>query len=153
MKSFRVRLHSLRRCGPWSRAGARFGADLEAGKPAVRLEHVLRVLPALGVNCRSMACPLRARVPDMLRQIDGWLIAAHPGTPVCTRNQADGRLGFSCRPFFAGLLPEGEKRRLVVQEPSKRLTPVDSVRRRRLPAPPSVPAGHARWPTGATRAI
>lgn len=80
----------------------------------------------------------------MLRRLDVWLTADHPGAPVGTLTQADGRLAFSyrpewlahdhavslsqslplqagpfddraTRPFFAGLLPEGEKRRLVAQ--------------------------------------
>ncbi len=76
----------------------------------------------------------------MARQLDVWLF----GNPIGTLTQADGRLAFSylpewlanehamplsqslplraetfddraTRPFFAGLLPEGEKRRLVAQ--------------------------------------
>lgn len=80
----------------------------------------------------------------MLRQLDVWLTGAHPGAPIGTLTQADGRLAFcyrpewlanghatplsqslplraeafddkATRPFFAGLLPEGDKRRLVAQ--------------------------------------
>ncbi|MFP5466782.1 MAG: type II toxin-antitoxin system HipA family toxin [Gammaproteobacteria bacterium] len=80
----------------------------------------------------------------MLRQLDVWLTGAHPGTPIGTLTQAGGRLAFryrsewlasghatplsqslplqadefddkATRPFFAGLLPEGDKRRLVAQ--------------------------------------
>ena len=76
----------------------------------------------------------------MVRQLDVWLF----GNPIGTLTQADGRLAFSyrpewlasgqatplsqslplqaeafddraARPFFAGLLPEGDKRRLVAQ--------------------------------------
>lgn len=74
----------------------------------------------------------------MARQLDVWLF----GSPIGTLTQADGRLAFSyrpewlasgqalsqslplqadtfddraTRPFFAGLLPEGNKRRLVAQ--------------------------------------
>lgn len=80
----------------------------------------------------------------MVRQLDVWLTGAHPSTPIGTLTQAEGRLAFSyrpewlasdhatplsqslplqadefddkaTRPFFAGLLPEGDKRRLVAQ--------------------------------------
>ena len=80
----------------------------------------------------------------MVRQLDVWLTVAHPGTPIGTLTQAEGRLAFryrsewlasdhatplsqslplqadefddrATRPFFAGLLPEGDKRRLVAQ--------------------------------------
>lgn len=80
----------------------------------------------------------------MVRQLDVWLTVAHPGTPIGTLTQSEGRLAFryrsewlasdhatplsqslplqadefddrATRPFFAGLLPEGDKRRLVAQ--------------------------------------
>lgn len=91
-----------------------------------------------------MACLPRAGAPDMFRQLNVWLTGAHPGTPIGTLTQAEGRLAFcyrpewlasdqatplsqslplhaeefddrATRPFFAGLLPEGDKRRLVAQ--------------------------------------
>ena len=87
-----------------------------------------------------MACPPQARVASVARQLEVWL----HGAPVGTLLQVDGRLAFSyqpewlasgqatplsqslplqaeafddraTRPFFAGLLPEGDKRRLVAQ--------------------------------------
>jgi serine/threonine-protein kinase HipA len=80
----------------------------------------------------------------MVRQLDVWLTGAPTGTPIGTLKHAEGRLAFlyrpewlasdkatplsqslplqvdefddrSTRPFFAGLLPEGDKRRLVAQ--------------------------------------
>lgn len=85
-----------------------------------------------------MACPLTARGPDVPAQLAVWLFGQHIGTLA----QMDGRLGFSyepewlastraqalsqslplqlgvfddraTRPFFAGLLPEGDQRRLA----------------------------------------
>lgn len=87
-----------------------------------------------------MACQRWVKAPDMARQLDVWLF----GNPIGTLTQADGRLAFryrpewlasdhttplsqslplqaetfddrATRPFFAGLLPEGDKRRLVAQ--------------------------------------
>lgn len=80
----------------------------------------------------------------MVRQLDVWLMVSHPVAPIGMLTQAEGRLAFryrpewlasdsatplsqslplradgfddkATRPFFAGLLPEGDKRRLVAQ--------------------------------------
>ena len=80
----------------------------------------------------------------MVRQLDVWLTGTHQASPIGILTQAEGRLAFryrpewlasesatplsqslplqadafddkATRPFFAGLLPEGDKRRLVAQ--------------------------------------
>jgi HTH-type transcriptional regulator / antitoxin HipB len=46
--------------------GVRFVVDLEAGKPTVRLEHVLRVIAALGgeIQLSGLASPASASAAD-----------------------------------------------------------------------------------------
>lgn len=72
--------------------GVRFVVDLEAGKPTLRLEHILlRVLRALGhTGCGRFAWLQQGRL-NMPRQLNVWLSGAHIGTLA----QIDGRLGFS----------------------------------------------------------
>jgi HTH-type transcriptional regulator / antitoxin HipB len=49
--------------------GVRFIVDLEAGKPTVRLEHVLRVIDALGGEVQLIGLPSAA--PDAQPEGDG----------------------------------------------------------------------------------
>ena len=53
--------------------GTRFIVDLEAGKPTVRLEHVLRVMGALGVELQL------GGLPDELPEVAGNRRAATKG--------------------------------------------------------------------------
>ena len=77
--------------------GVRAIVELEAGKPTLRLEHVLRVIDALGGEVQLSG--LQAVAADdqregVVRELAVWLFADHVGTLA----MVDGRLTFCYAP-------------------------------------------------------
>jgi HTH-type transcriptional regulator/antitoxin HipB len=79
--------------------GVRFIVDLEAGKPTLRLENVLRVIDALGGEVQLSGLPsvlptTNVRVAAMAHELEVWLFADRVGTLALV----DGRLSFCYAP-------------------------------------------------------